>query len=68
MGAHTAQLWYLNESITFSCQIYLMDTFFGGQFSRYGADVLNVTETAIEQRDDPMNRVFPKVNKFFSSG
>jgi len=44
-------------------QIYLMDLFFGGQFTKYGADVLSVTETAIEARDDPMNRVFPKVTK-----
>ena len=40
-----------------------MDLFFGGQFTKYGADVLSVTETAIEARDDPMNRVFPKVTK-----
>jgi len=44
-------------------QIYLMDFFFGGQFSKYGAQVLSVSETAFESRDDPMNRVFPKVTK-----
>merc|ERR1719216_794943 len=40
-----------------------MDVFFGGAFTKYGADVLSVTETAIEARDDPMNIVFPKVAK-----
>ena len=44
-------------------QIYLMDVFFGGQFSRYGADVLSVSEQPLEDRVDPMNRVFPKVTK-----
>ena len=40
-----------------------MDVFFGGQFSRYGADVLSVSEQPLEDRVDPMNRVFPKVTK-----
>ena len=39
----------------------MMDVFFGGQFSKYGSQVLAVSEEAIEARDDPMNRVFPKV-------
>ena len=45
------------------CQMYLMDFFLGGQFTKYGSDVLAVSETAFEHRDDPMNRVFPKVTK-----
>ncbi len=44
-------------------QIWLMDVFFLGQFTSYGSDVLRISEQEIEQRDDPMNRVFPKVTK-----
>ena len=53
-----------------SFQIYLMDLFFGGQFTKYGAQVVSVTEDSIEERDDPMNRVFPKVTKctFYNYG
>ena len=40
-----------------------MDVFFGGQFMRYGFDVLSVSDEPIETRVDPMNRVFPKVRK-----
>ncbi len=40
-----------------------MDWFFGGQFTTYGAEVLAVSEQPIEERVDPMNRVFPKVTK-----
>eukprot|EP00095_Tigriopus_kingsejongensis_P008612 maker-scaffold147_size311475-snap-gene-2.15 protein:Tk08612 transcript:maker-scaffold147_size311475-snap-gene-2.15-mRNA-1 annotation:"innexin inx2" len=43
--------------------IFLMDVFFNGQFTSYGADVLSVSEQPFDQRDDPMNRVFPKVTK-----
>jgi hypothetical protein len=41
-----------------------MDMFFGGQFTKYGAQVVSITEESIEERDDPMNRVFPKVSSF----
>lgn len=44
-------------------QIWLMDVFFLGQFTSYGTDVLRVSEEEIEDRKDPMNRVFPKVTK-----
>jgi len=44
-------------------QIWLMDFFFGGQFTAYGTKVLSETEKEIEDRVDPMNRVFPKVTK-----
>ena len=40
-----------------------MDMFFGGQFTTYGTQVLSISEGPLEERDDPMNRVFPKVNK-----
>ena len=40
-----------------------MDVFLGGQFTKYGTDVISVSELPIEQRVDPMNKVFPKVTK-----
>ena len=42
-------------------QMYLMDTFFGGQFSTYGSEVLSVM--VMENRVDPMAKVFPKMSK-----
>jgi len=44
-------------------QMYLMDTFFGGQFTTYGSEVLSVTGMDMEQRVDPMAKVFPKMSK-----
>jgi len=44
-------------------QMYLMDGFFGGQFSTYGADVIRVTGEDMETRVDPMAKVFPKMSK-----
>lgn len=44
-------------------QIYFMDFFLGGQFTTYGTEVLKISETAIENRTDPMSKVFPKVAK-----
>ena len=44
-------------------QIYFMDFFLGGEFTKYGTDVLAMTEKAPEEREDPMARVFPKVTK-----
>merc|ERR1712179_194176 len=35
----------------------------GYQFQQYGRDVLSITEGDIMTRNDPMNRVFPKVTK-----
>ncbi len=40
-----------------------MDLFFGGHFTTYGAEVLSISQQAIKERVDPMNRVFPKVTK-----
>jgi len=42
-------------------QIYLMDEFLGGQFTTYGTEVLAISEQPIENRVDPMAKVFPKV-------
>jgi len=44
-------------------QMYLMDAFFGGQFTSYGADVIRVTGQEMENRVDPMAKVFPKMSK-----
>merc|ERR1712140_54091 len=44
-------------------QVYFMDMFFGYQFTTYGTDVLRVSELPIEERVDPMAKVFPKVTK-----
>ena len=38
-----------------------MDMFFGYQFTTYGTDVLRISELPIEERVDPMSKVFPKV-------
>ena len=38
-----------------------MDVFLGYQFTTYGTDVLKVSELPIEDRVDPMAKVFPKV-------
>jgi len=45
------------------CQMYLMDGFFGGQFTTYGSEVLSVTNMDMEKRVDPMAKVFPKMSK-----
>jgi len=44
-------------------QIYLTDMFLGYQFQQYGRDVFSLTEADLNTRNDPMNRVFPKVTK-----
>ena len=43
-------------------QLYLMNFFLGGQFFDYGMDILRVSELPIEERVDPMSKVFPKVS------
>jgi len=42
-------------------QMYLMDTFLGGQFTTYGTDVLHMNSE--DTRVDPMARTFPKMAK-----
>jgi hypothetical protein len=44
-------------------QMYLMDVFFGGQFTTYGAEVVSMTGQDMETRVDPMAKVFPKMAK-----
>ena len=42
-------------------QTILLDTFLGGMFSTYGLRALTISEMDPEERSDPMNLVFPKV-------
>lgn len=44
-------------------QIYLTDVFLGYQFTKYGRDVLSLSESDFNSRVDPMQQVFPKVTK-----
>ncbi|XP_017784553.1 PREDICTED: innexin inx1 [Nicrophorus vespilloides] len=44
-------------------QLYLMNKFFDGEFLSYGLRVLNYSETAQDDRVDPMVYVFPRVTK-----
>merc|ERR1711955_137828 len=44
-------------------QIYLTDMFLGYQFTKYGRDVFSISEGDLNQRNDPLNEVFPKVTK-----
>jgi len=44
-------------------QIFLLDTFLGGEFTTYGANVIQESEIDPEERTDPMSRIFPKVTK-----
>ena len=42
-----------------------MDVFLGGQFTTYGTEVWAVSEQPLENRIDPMSKVFPKVTNHF---
>lgn len=44
-------------------QIFIMDRFLGGEFSRYGIKVVEFTEWHWEARYDPMIQVFPRMTK-----
>jgi len=44
-------------------QIYLTDMFLGYQFTKYGREVFSLSEGDLNERTDPMSRVFPKVTK-----
>jgi len=44
-------------------QVIFLDVFFQGAFTKYGSDVLAMTQSDPDMRDDPLNRVFPKVTK-----
>lgn len=44
-------------------QMYLLDTFLGGEFTTFGVEVLKFTEMEDENRIDPMIRIFPRMSK-----
>ncbi|KAI1289636.1 Innexin inx2 [Halotydeus destructor] len=44
-------------------QMHMIDRFLGGEFSRYGWEVLQFTEWDWSVRYDPMIRVFPRLTK-----
>jgi len=44
-------------------QMWLMNNFFGGQFTTYGVDVITLSGQDMEKRVDPMAKVFPKMSK-----
>jgi len=44
-------------------QIYFTDTFLGGEFRRYGSEVLSFVDMDPEDRVDPMSRIFPRMTK-----
>jgi innexin len=44
-------------------QLFLMNSFFDGEFFSYGWRVMGFSETPQEQRVDPMVYVFPRVTK-----
>ncbi|KAF2354623.1 Innexin [Trinorchestia longiramus] len=43
--------------------IYLTDLFLGGTFLDYGSDVFNLPDTDSALRQDPMDKIFPRVAK-----
>ncbi|GLV41269.1 optic ganglion reduced [Carabus blaptoides fortunei] len=44
-------------------QLYFMNVFFNGEFFQYGFRVMNFSEEAQENREDPMIYLFPRVTK-----
>ena len=53
--------------------MFLMDVFFGGQFSTYGYHVISLSLSSEKERLDPIAKIFPKMtkctfNRYGSSG
>lgn len=44
-------------------QIFVTDAFLGGEFLKYGTEVISFTNMEPEDRVDPMSRVFPRMTK-----
>ncbi len=44
-------------------QIFITDAFLGGEFTKYGVEVISFSSANPEDRVDPMSRVFPKMTK-----
>lgn len=61
-----AARYYFCEVLSFVnvvAQMFLLDTFFEGEFMRYGLNVLEFTQLDQDNRIDPMIRIFPRVTK-----
>lgn len=43
--------------------IYATNMFLGGSFMTYGTDILSVSRLASQERDDPMDRIFPRMTQ-----
>lgn len=43
--------------------MFLVDKFLGGAFLKYGMEVLKLTNTQQEFRNDPMIEIFPRLTK-----
>lgn len=43
--------------------LYLTDQFLGGMFLSYGMEIFKLAEAGSEGREDPMDRIFPRVTK-----
>lgn len=68
MGAH--RVYYLSyvicEALSFVnviIQMYVIDSFLGGEFSTFGTKVLSFTDWDDQVRYDPMVKVFPRLTK-----
>jgi len=44
-------------------QMWLTNKFLGGEFTKYGTEVLSFVDMEPEDRVDPMSRIFPKMTK-----
>lgn len=68
MGAH--KVYYMSYAIcevlaffNIIMQMYLIDSFLGGEFSTYGTKVISFTDWDDSVRFDPMMRIFPRLTK-----
>lgn len=61
-----AARYYFCEILSFVnvvAQMFLLDSFFEGEFMRYGLNVLEFTQLDQDSRLDPMIKIFPRVTK-----
>lgn len=49
--------------VNIMAQIFITDSFLGGEFMQYGTEVFNFPYMEPEDRVDPMSRVFPRMTK-----
>ncbi|TRY63796.1 hypothetical protein TCAL_07934 [Tigriopus californicus] len=61
-----AMKFYMCELLNFiniMIQIFFTDFFLDEQFTKYGSEVVYISEKDLSERGDPLDRVFPKVAK-----